>query len=317
MVNNIQFPALGLDITINNIAFTIFGMDIYWYGIIATISLLTSVTVGLHLGKKYYNINPDKFIDVIMIGGVFGIICARIYYVMFAPFDYDSIWDMINIRDGGIGIYGGLIGGLVFGALACKWRKIDVLNAMDISAICFLLGQSIGRWGNFVNQEAFGTNTTSVFGMISEETTDYLLGMQDWLLEFGVVVDPYAPVHPTFLYESVWCIVGFFLLLAFLKHRKFKGQMISLYAIWYGVGRFFIEGLRTDSLATTSGLRTSQVIALITIAIGVIANIIMLRKKSAAIDNIEQIKNEEEKVELKKEEIEIETQEQDDAGKVN
>ncbi len=285
MVNNIQFPALGLEFEIKNIAFTLFGIDIYWYGIIATVALLSSVMVGLKLGEKYYGINQDKFIDVIMIGGFFGIICARIYYVMFAPFEYQSFFDMINIRDGGIGIYGGIIGGLVFGGLACKWRKIDVLNAADISAICFLLGQSIGRWGNFVNQEAFGTNTTSIFGMISGETTDYLLGMQDWLLQFGVVVDPYAPVHPTFLYESVWCIVGFFLLLGYLKHRKFKGQMLSFYAIWYGVGRFFIEGLRTDSLATTSGLRTSQIIALISIAIAVVVNIIMLKKAKEKTDN--------------------------------
>ncbi len=327
MVNHIQFPTLGLDVTIKNIAFTVFGIDIYWYGIIATVALLSSVIVGLKLGEKYYGINQDKFIDVIMIGGIFGIICARIYYVMFAPFEYASFWDMINIRDGGIGIYGGIIGGLVFGGLACKWRKIDFLNAADISAICFLLGQSIGRWGNFVNQEAFGTNTTSIFGMISEETTNYLLGMQDWLLQFGVQVDPYAPVHPTFLYESVWCIVGFFLLLAFLKHRKFKGQMLSLYAIWYGVGRFFIEGLRTDSLATTSGLRTSQIIALISIALAVVANIVMLKKaketvKNKEVDIIEEETQETQIEETQTEETQIaqeviEDKEEEDAGKIN
>ncbi len=282
-MNNIQFPALGIDITINRIAFTIFGLDVYWYGIILTTALVTAMLIAFKLSERY-DIDTDKLIDVFMVSGIIGIIGARIYYVMFAPFEYDSFWDMINIRDGGIGIYGGVIGGVAAGALMCKIKKLDTLNVLDVTAVGLLLGQSIGRWGNFVNQEAFGTNTDSIFGMISESTTRYLLSMQDWLLNFGVTVDPYAPVHPTFLYESVWCLIGFVLLLFYLDKRKFKGQVFTLALIWYGIGRYFIEGLRTDSLATGAGIRTSQVVALVTIVVSVVINIYVLTKKKPNVE---------------------------------
>ena len=281
MINHVQFPNLGLEFTVNRVAFSLFGIDIYWYGIILTTGLMLSAMLGIHLSKRY-NIDQDHLLDVIMIGGVMGIVCARIYYVAFAPFEYNSFWDMINIRDGGIGIYGGIIGAFVFGGLACKWRKIDFFDAADITATCFMLGQSIGRWGNYVNQEAFGTNTTGLFGMISENTTRYLTRVAPTLSRQGIIVDPNMPVHPTFLYESVWCAIGFLLLYHhFTKNRKFRGEMICLYAVWYGVGRFFIEGLRTDSLATSGGLRTSQIIAVVTVTAGLIIlayNYIKIRK---------------------------------------
>ena len=281
MINHVQFPNLGLEFTVNRVAFSLFGIDIYWYGIILTTGLMLSAMLGIHLSKRY-NIDQDHLLDVIMIGGVMGIVCARIYYVAFAPFEYNSFWDMINIRDGGIGIYGGIIGAFVFGGLACKWRKIDFFDAADITATCFMLGQSIGRWGNYVNQEAFGTNTTGLFGMISENTTRYLTRVAPTLARQGIIVDPNMPVHPTFLYESVWCAIGFLLLYHhFTKNRKFRGEMICLYAVWYGVGRFFIEGLRTDSLATSGGLRTSQIIAVVTVTAGLIIlayNYIKIRK---------------------------------------
>ncbi len=270
MINHIQFPNLGLEFTINRIAFSAFGLEIYWYGILLTTGMVLSVLVGLHLAKRF-NINQDNLLDVIMIGGVMGIVCARIYYIAFAPFEYETVWDMINIRDGGIGIYGGIIGGFVFGGLACKWKNVDIGNAADITATCFMLGQAIGRWGNFANQEAFGTNTTSIFGMISEGTTRYLEQMAPSLAQQGIIVDPNMPVHPTFLYESVWCAIGFIVLyIHFTKNRKFKGELVCMYAVWYGVGRFFIEGLRTDSLITSSGLRTSQIVAVVTVIVGLI-----------------------------------------------
>lgn len=270
MINHIQFPKLGLEFTVNRVAFEVFGLKIYWYGILLTTGLVLSALVGLHLSKRF-KMNQDHLLDVIMIGGIMGIVCARIYYVAFAPFEYETFWDMINIRDGGIGIYGGVIGAFVFGGLACKWRKLDVLDTADITATCFMLGQAIGRWGNFVNQEAFGTNTNSMFGMISEGTIKYLEKTAPSLARQGVVVDPYLPVHPTFLYESIWCAIGFILLyIHFTRNRKFKGEMVCLYAVWYGIGRFFIEGLRTDSLATNGGLRTSQIIAVVTVAAGLL-----------------------------------------------
>lgn len=268
MINHVQFPALGLEFEINRVAFTVFGVDVFWYGILLTGGFLTASVVCFQLIKKF-NINSDHFTDVLMIGAIGGIICARLYYVAFGPIEYETFFDMMNIRDGGIGIYGGLIGGFSFGWLACRWRKIDFLNAADCVATVGMLGQAIGRWGNFVNQEAFGTNTDSVFGMISEATTKYLTRVAPSLARNGIIVDPNMPVHPTFLYESVWCLIGFILLMLYFNRRKFKGEMLCLYAVWYGVGRYFIEGLRTDSLVTGSGMRTSQFIAVVTVTAGI------------------------------------------------
>lgn len=268
MVNHIAFPKLGLEFEISRVAFNIFGLRIYWYGIIITVGLMLSVLVALKLAKKY-NIDEDKLLDVIMVSGVLAIVCARIYYVIFAPFEYDSLWDMINIRDGGIAIYGAVLGAFSTGFVMCKIKKLDFLKVADIAAVCFLLGQGIGRWGNFVNQEAFGTNTDSVFGMISENTTKYLQRVAPSLAQQGITVDPYAPVHPTFLYESLWCLLGFALIMWYISRKKFDGEILCLYMIWYGTGRFFIEGLRTDSLTTNGGMRTSQIVAVVSVMVGI------------------------------------------------
>lgn len=261
---HVQFPKLGINVEVNRIAFSIFGIDIYWYGVIIALGCLLMMIIGFKLAEKR-NIDTDKFIDVIIISSIAAIIGARIYYVAFGPIKYNSFLEMINIRDGGIGIYGGVIAGLIVGILTCKWKKIDQLEFCDVVSSCFLLGQGIGRWGNFVNQEAFGCNTDNIFGMISEGTTKYLASVQDKLAIHGVTVDPNMPVHPTFLYESVWCIVGFILMMVYFNRKKFKGEMLCIYAAWYGLGRFFIEGLRTDSLVTSSGIKTSQIIAVVTV----------------------------------------------------
>lgn len=278
---NVQFPGLGLEFVVNRIAFSVFGMDIYWYGIIAATAMGVSFMVAMYMAKKK-DINIDHLIDVVMIGAGCAIICARIYYVVFAPFKYDSLWDMINIRDGGIAIYGAIIGAFVFGGLACKWRKLDVLEVFDITATCFLLGQSIGRWGNFINQEAFGENTTAPWGMISEGTQNYLQSVQARLAQQGIMVDPSMPVHPTFFYESVWCLIGFAILFIYYNRKKFKGEMLCWYLVWYGIGRYFIEGLRTDSLETSGGMRTSQLVAVVTV-VAAIGIIFYMRKKISKV----------------------------------
>lgn len=287
MINHVQFPNLGIAVTINRVAFSIFGFDIYWYGIIFAFTMVSGATVALHLGKKL-GINEDDFIDAIIVGAICGIIGARAYYVAFAPFEYETLWDMINLRDGGIGIYGGLIAGAVSGWFICKWKKIRYFDAADCIFTGFLFGQTFGRWANFMNQEAFGTNTDNLFGMISENTTRYLTRVAPSLAEQGIIVDPNMPVHPTFLYESVWCAIGFIILITHFKKRKFSGEMLCMSAAWYGFGRFFIEGLRTDSLATTGGLRTSQIIAVVTVVASVafiVYNYIKLNKKQEAGEN--------------------------------
>lgn len=260
MVYHVQFPGLGLEFTINRVALSIGGFNIYWYGVIIAVGMLLALLYAFRHAVDF-GIDSDRLVDVVAIGTVMAIVCARIYYVAMAPFEYNSVWEMIDIRLGGIAIYGAVIGAFVFGGLAAKWRKIPLLPLFDLVAIGFLIGQGIGRWGNFVNQEAFGTNTTLPWGMYSEGTKAYLQSVQV-TLPAGVTVDPSMPVHPTFLYESIWCLVGFLALALYVKHRRFHGQIFLLYAIWYGLGRGWIEGLRTDSLLIgNTGLRASQLVA--------------------------------------------------------
>ena len=268
MTNLVQFPALGLSLTINRVAISIGGFNIYWYGIILAAGLMGGLLFAFRYGPDF-GIDTDRMVDVVVIGTVMAIVCARIYYVAMAPFEYGSVWEMIDLRNGGIAIYGGLIGAFVFGGLACKWRKIPLLQMFDLVAMGFLIGQGIGRWGNFVNQEAFGCNTTLPWGMYSEATKSYLAQNAAKLASEGMTVDPAMPVHPTFLYESIWCLVGFLLLFRFMKKRCFHGEIFLLYAVWYGCGRFWIEGLRTDSLMLSAALnlRASQVVAAVSVLV--------------------------------------------------
>lgn len=279
MVYHVQFPGLGLEFTIDRVALSIGGFNIYWYGVIIAAGMLLALLYAFR-NSVDFGIDSDRLVDVVAIGTVMAIVCARIYYVAMAPFEYDSIWEMIDIRLGGIAIYGAVIGAFVFGGLAAKWRKVPLLPLFDLASLGFLIGQGIGRWGNFVNQEAFGTNTTLPWGMYSEGTEAYLRSVQVTLPE-GVTVDPTMPVHPTFLYESLWCLVGFVVLAMYVKHRRFHGQIFLLYAIWYGLGRFWIEGLRTDSLLIgNTALRASQLVAFISVVVALLLLVAGLRRSA-------------------------------------
>lgn len=277
MEYHVQFPGLGLELTVDRVAVSIGGFNIYWYGVIIAAGMLLAMLYAFHYADDF-GINSDRLIDVVLVGAVMAIVCARIYYVAFAPFEYDSLWDMIDIRQGGIAIYGAVIGAFVFGGLMAKIRKIPILPLFDLVGVCFLIGQGVGRWGNFVNQEAFGCNTTLPWGMYSEGTYAYLSGVQSTLAAQGVTVDPAMPVHPTFLYESLWCLTGFVMLTLLLKKRRFNGELFLLYIIWYGLGRFWIEGLRTDALMLTANLRTSQLVALISVAVAAVLLVYGLQK---------------------------------------
>ena len=177
MVYHVQFPGLGLDLTVNRVALAIGGFNIYWYGVIIAAGMLLAMLYAFRNAVDY-GIDSDRLVDVVAIGTVMAIVCARIYYVAMAPFEYQSLWEMIDIRKGGIAIYGAVIGAFVFGGLAAKWRKVPLLPLFDLVSLGFLIGQGIGRWGNFVNQEAFGTNTTLPWGMYSEGTEAYLKSVQ-------------------------------------------------------------------------------------------------------------------------------------------
>ena len=278
MTNLVQFPGLGLSFEINRVAFSIGGFNIYWYGVCIAFGICLALVFAFRHSVEF-GVDPDSMVDVILIGIVLGIVSARAYYVAMAPFEYESIWEMIAIRDGGLAIYGGIIGAFLFGGLACKWRKVPVLPMFDLTAMGFLLGQGCGRWGNFFNQEAFGCNTTLPWGMYSEATKAYLMG-STVTVHSGVVIDPNLPVHPTFLYESIWCFAGFILLFRYIKKRRFNGDIALRYMIWYGAGRFWIEALRTDSLmlVPSIGLRASQLVAGIAVVVGVAAEIYFTHK---------------------------------------
>ena len=278
MTNLVQFPGLGLEFNINRVAFTIGGLGVYWYGVLIATGFLLALVFAFRYAVDF-GIDADRLVDVVLVGSVCAVICARAYYVIFSPVPYESFADMIDIRQGGLAIYGGVIGAAVFGGLACKWRKLPILPTFDLVAMGFLIGQSIGRWGNFVNQEAFGSNTSLPWGMYSQATASYLSSWQTVLAQDGVIMDPSMPVHPTFLYESIWCAVGFFALWAYMKKRRFNGEIALMYAAWYGAGRFWIEGLRTDSLMLPGmTLRVSQLIALISVLAAVAAIVIIRRK---------------------------------------
>lgn len=281
----LEFPKLGIKFTMNQTAFSIGDFSIAWYGIIIAVGFLLALWYGLRNAKRF-GINPDKMIDVVIGGIIGGVIGARLYYVIFSWDNYkDNLLDIFKIWEGGLAIYGGLIGAVLAGGLVCKWRKVKFSAMLDVAGIGFLIGQAIGRWGNFVNIEAYGSNTDLPWGMWSEKiVNDY-----SSLSSTGSSFSPWDPVHPCFLYESLWCIAGFFLLHFLVsKRRKFDGEVFFSYLAWYGFGRMFIEGLRTDSLML-GNLRVSQLLAGLLVVFSV-AFIIVVRRKIARSGDPEYLK---------------------------
>lgn len=285
MEHIVNFPKLGIELNINEDVLSIGSFTMKWYGLLIAVGFLLAVFYAYTQIKKM-NIDGDKLIDVIIVGLICGIIGARLYYVIFDPVPeggvnpyFENPMKILYFWEGGLGFYGGFIGAVIGGAVMSKIRKLKVPAVLDIVSIGFLLGQGIGRWGNFFNQEAFGSNTNSLFGMISEETTRYLSAHQSFLASNGIMVDPNMPVHPTFLYESFLCLVGFVVLHFFNSRlRHFDGQTFFLYLIWYGSCRFFIESVRTDSLMIGS-LKVSMLMAAVTVVASLII-LFLLRKKT-------------------------------------
>ncbi|MGN0620820.1 MAG: prolipoprotein diacylglyceryl transferase [Porcipelethomonas sp.] len=272
--DQIVFPKLGIDINIDNTAFTIFGLEIKWYGLIITIGMLLAMIYGFSQMKKY-GIDPDRAIDAVIGGIIGGLVGARVYYVVMKWEDYADDWiSVFNIRKGGLAIYGGIIGAILIGGIIARIRKVKLLPLLDVVSIGFLLGQGIGRWGNFVNQEAFGYNTDNIFGMSGGKIQEWIMDSSSNMASSSDIIEMswQKTVHPCFLYESFWCLLGFVMLAVFAKKiRRFDGQIFLIYIGWYGIGRFFIEGLRTDSLKIGS-LRVSQALS----AVCVIASVILL-----------------------------------------
>lgn len=272
----IYFPNSGLfenGIKIDNVMFTIPGLnlEIYWYGFLIALGMVLAMIYAYRRVRKF-GLEPDRFTDMVLAGFIGGIIGARAYYVVFSLDKYLTdegtfdLWAALSIRDGGLAIYGGVIGALIFGLLVAKIRKVKIAPLLDLAGLGFLIGQCIGRWGNFFNQEAFGSKTSLPWGMVSKDILNELYFFyypENVSVIANRALDMIA--HPCFLYESLWCLVGFLALHFYSKHRKFDGEIFLLYIGWYGLGRFWIEGLRTDSLylvnTETLKLKVSQLVA--------------------------------------------------------
>lgn len=298
---HVYFDGLGLDFDLPSVAFSIFGYDIHWYGIVIAFGFALAVLYG---GRKAYKwkMSLDGMVDVLLWGTLFGIVCARLYYVAF-EWDYYSVHlnEIPAIWNGGIAIYGGIIGALIGAAIGCKTGKINFFNLLDLGALGLLIGQGIGRWGNFFNQEAFGTNTdTALFRMWSPKIRDTLTQSAELLAQKGVEVDPNTAVHPTFLYESVWCLLSFLVLHIVVTYfRKFKGEVFLLYGVLYGAERAVVEGMRTDSLyIANTTIRVSQLLSLFIVVCALAALIylfVMLKKnklpKALVLDNLDELED--------------------------
>ena len=262
MTDTLTFPGLGWEFTINRVAFSIGDFSIYWYGILFAVAFLAGITY-FHFRARETGIHPYDGLDVLLWAIVGGLIGARAYFVIFQWDMYkDNLMKIFAVREGGIAMYGGVIGAILVGWIACRVKKLPLRPMLDASLPGLLLAQAIGRWGNFFNMEAFGVNTDLPWGMTSQTIQNYLTNMQSTLAAQGITVDPSLPVHPTFFYESVLDLAGF-LVLAFLiaPRRKYDGQVALWYMAWYGICRAMVESLRTDSLMWGS-FRVSQVLGL-------------------------------------------------------
>lgn len=265
---HVSFPGLGINLDINN-QIQIFGLSIYWYGLIIATGLILAVVYGCANSKRL-GITADNLLNCVIVGVITGIIGARLYYVAFNWDYYGSHLDKIfAIHEGGLAIYGGIIGALIGGLIVAKISKMNIPALLDVAALGFLIGQGIGRWGNFFNQEAYGVATDLPWGMVSEGTNN-------------------IAVHPCFLYESVWCLLGFLLLHIFsrTKFRKYHGQIALIYLVWYGAERAIVEGLRTDSLFIAgTDIRVSQLLSILMVVAGLALLIYFYIKKFNNLDN--------------------------------
>lgn len=285
MESYVSFPKLGwtiyLDEELFSLPFFNTEISVKWYGLLIAVGFLLAIVYGFHNAKRF-KLQKDPMLDVILVCTVMAFIGARLYYVLFSG-DRDLYFanpvTILYVWQGGLAIYGGVIGAFVTALWMCPLRKVDTLRMFDIASIGFLIGQAVGRWGNFFNQEAFGGNTEMPWGMSGS-----------WISSFsnplaGVTYDPDIPVHPTFLYESLWCVLGFVLLhIVSRKAYRFKGQLFSMYIMWYGTGRFFIELLRTDSLYLFT-MKVSCLVAVLSVLGGFILFFIFKNRAAHSADD--------------------------------
>ncbi len=290
LTSSLSFPGLGIgEFEINSVAFRLplpwveGGHPIMWYGIIIALAMVIGFAVS-HSKAKHEGIKSDSLFDLAIFLIVFCIIGARLYYVLSKPSEFHSFKEVISIWNGGLGIYGGVIAGALTILVFSKITKIKTAKLLDVAAPGLIIGQAIGRWGNFFNVEAYGSATALPWRMCSPDIALKMVstGMID-SVQYGEMISGSLGVHPTFFYECLWNIIGFILIMTFYKKKKFDGQIVLTYAVWYGFGRFFIEGLRTDSLYLLENIfgqtiRVSQLVAALCVIVGTVLLIVFTKK---------------------------------------
>ncbi len=248
MTQTVSFPKLGLSFDVSRVAFTAFGVDVMWYGVLIGIGMVLAVMYGLWAAKKT-KLSQDDLLNMAIIAFPCAIIGARAYYVIFNWSSYSGdIGKIFAIRNGGLAIYGGIIAAALVIVIYCRVKNIKIGIPFDLLAVGLPMAQAIGRWGNFMNGEAYGRET-----------------ILPWAMSIGEYVNM---VHPTFLYESLWNVFSVVFVLIAKRFKKFDGELFCVYMIWYGIGRFWIEGLRTDSLYL-GVFRVSQIVASLSVVLGI------------------------------------------------
>lgn len=281
----IEFPNLGIHLESVGKTITIFNFDIAYYGIIIGIGMLVGILIASAQAKRTGQ-DPEIYFDLAMYGIIAAIIGARIYYVAFSWDMYkDNLKSIFNLREGGLAIYGGVIAAVIAVYIFAKVKKLSFPLLLDTAGLGLVAGQAIGRWGNFFNREAFGEYTDNLFAMLlpmdavrKSDVTELMRQHIVWRDDFRCI-----QVHPTFLYESLWCLAVLILLFLYSKHKKFDGEVFLLYLFGYGAGRVWIEGLRTDQLLLPGiGLPVSQLLAGCLI-VGSLVTIIYMRMKNRSV----------------------------------
>lgn len=292
MIHQVFFPGLGLEFTLNRVGFTVFGRPIYWYGIIIASGLFLAVYLCSRWGKRF-GIDEDQILDMMFFAVPAALIAVRVYYVVFnlglykrpdGSLDWAAIF---RYSDGGLAIYGAIISSVIVLLIFCHVRKISFLAFADLGVHGLFIGQLVGRWGNFMNVEAYGDVTTLPWRMCGPSIAQEMLdkGYVDQA-GFQSILAGTLGVHPTFLYESLWNLAGLVMVYFLGKKRKFDGQCFLFYVFWYGLGRAWIEGLRTDSLyffgleLFGEPIRTSQMLAALSALAAGVALLWMLKKSA-------------------------------------
>ena len=281
MTTNISFPNLGIYLENVGKTITVFNIDIAYYGITIGLAVIAGILMAAWQAKRTKQ-DPEMYYDLAMYAVILSIIGARIYYVIFSWEHYkDNLLSILNFREGGLAIYGGVITAIITTFVFAKVKKVSFGTLCDTAGLGLILGQIIGRWGNFFNREAFGEYTNNLLAMRLPLDAVRKSDVTQLMMEHLEVIDgiSYIQVHPTFLYESLWNLGVLLFLIFWSKHKKFEGEVFLLYLFGYGVGRFWIEGLRTDQLMLTDAIPVSQALAVVLEIVSTLLIIMNRRKK--------------------------------------